>query len=164
MTVTLEQECTTDFSFDHKKLAEQVVLAALKEVRFPCEAEVSLLLVSTKEIQEINHEYREVDHPTDVLSFPMIAYHKPGDFSVLKEDKNHFNPETGEAILGDIVLCVPIIKEQAKAYGHSEMREYAFLILHSMLHLFGYDHMTEEESEVMEKKQTKLLDKLNILR
>ena len=67
-------------------------------------------------------------------------------------------------MLGDIVLCVDKVKEQAKEFGHSEEREYAFLILHSMLHLFGYDHMTEDEAAIMEGKQRKILDQMRILR
>jgi probable rRNA maturation factor len=75
-----------------------------------------------------------------------------------------FNPETGEATLGDIVLNVPRIHKQAEEYGHSVLREYAFLIAHSMLHLFGYDHMTESEAKVMEAKQEEILEILNISR
>ena len=80
------------------------------------------------------------------------------------EDDDFFNPETGEVILGDIVLSVPRILSQAEEYGHSVLREYAFLIAHSMLHLFGFDHMTESDASVMEQKQREILDILNISR
>lgn len=82
----------------------------------------------------------------------------------MEQEEDNFNPDTEEALLGDIVLCVDRVKEQAKQFGHSEKREYAFLILHSMLHLFGYDHMTQEEAAVMEEKQNKILNQMGIYR
>lgn len=164
MTITLEEEVNPDFDFAYQKLAEEVIEAAIETEGFPYEAEVNLLLVSTEEIHQINREHRQIDRPTDVLSFPLISYEKPGDFSALEQDEDNFNPDTGEALLGDIVLCVDKVKEQAESFGHSQKREYAFLILHSMLHLFGYDHMTEEETAVMEQKQRYILEKMNILR
>ena len=109
--------------------------------------------------------YRQIDAPTDVLSFPMLSYESAGDFSKLEDNyDDNFNPDTGEIMLGDIIISVDKVKEQAKSYGHSEKREYAFLILHSMLHLFGYDHMTPEEAAIMEGKQTEILNEMNILR
>ena len=164
MTVTIEEEVSPEFGFAYQALAEEVIEAALEWEKFPYEAEVNLLLVSLEEIHEINREHRQIDRPTDVLSFPMIAYESPGDFSKLEQDEDNFNPDTGEALLGDIVLCVDKVKEQAESYGHSQKREFAFLILHSMLHLFGYDHMTEEEAAVMEQKQRDILEHMNILR
>ena len=101
---------------------------------------------------------------TDVLSFPLISYPSPGDFGELENDEDNFNPDTGEALLGDIVLCIDKVKEQAENFGHSERREYAFLILHSILHLLGYDHMLQQDSELMEEKQNKILGQMGILR
>ncbi len=164
MTVTIEEEQISEFDFSYQELAKQVIEAAIETEKFPYEAEVNLLLVSTGEIHRINREYRQIDAPTDVLSFPMIAYESPGDFSKLEQDEDNFNPDTGEALLGDIILCVDKVKKQADSYGHSQKREFAFLILHSMLHLFGYDHMTEEEAAVMEQKQRDILKDMNILR
>lgn len=164
MTINIEKEVEVSFPFDYKKLAEEVVLAALDAEDFPFEAEIGLLLVSLKGIQEINFQQRNLDKPTDVLSFPMIAYERPGDFTGIEREEDNFNPDTGEAMLGDIVLCVDKVKEQAERFGHSEMREFSFLILHSMLHLFGYDHMTKEEAGEMEEKQRKILDQMGIFR
>ena len=164
MTVTIEGGQGVAFPFDHRKLAKDVICAAIEEEGFPFEAEVGLLLATLGEIQEINLEQRGLDKPTDVLSFPMIFYRQPGDFSGIGQEGGNFNPDTGEVMLGDIVLCVDKVKEQAKEFGHSEKREYAFLILHSMLHLFGYDHMTEDEAAIMEGKQRKILDQMRILR
>ena len=88
-----------------------------------------------------------------------------GDFSNLEEDyDDNFNPDTGEIMLGDIIISVDKVFEQAESYGHSVEREFSFLILHSMLHLFGYDHMTPEEAAVMEEKQRVILEKMQILR
>ena len=95
----------------------------------------------------------------------MLSYTTPGDFSFLEEENDDdFNPDTGEAILGDIIISVDKVKEQAKSYGHSEEREFAFLIVHSMLHLFGYDHMEPDEAAVMEAKQRQILEEMNITR
>ena len=78
--------------------------------------------------------------------------------------EDFFNPESGELILGDIILSVDKIIEQATSYGHSQQRELGFLVAHSMLHLFGYDHMQDEEREVMEEKQRDILNMLNLKR
>ncbi|WP_371197652.1 rRNA maturation RNase YbeY [Eubacterium sp. 14-2] len=162
--MSIEEEVEVNFPFDYRTLAEAVIRKAAEAEAFPFEAEVNLLLVSAEEIRRVNREFRQIDAPTDVLSFPMIQYERPGDFSELEQDEDNFNPDTGEALLGDIVLCVDRVTEQAQEFGHSERREYAFLILHSMLHLFGYDHMTKEEAAVMEEKQRQLLNQMDILR
>ena len=101
---------------------------------------------------------------TDVLTFPMLDFDTPGDFSFLEEEEDAFHPDTGELILGDIMIAVGRMREQAETYGHGEVREYAFLIAHSMLHLMGYDHMEPNEAAVMEKKQEEILEELGILR
>ena len=165
MSFILEEEVKVPFSFDYAALAEKVINACMDYAKFPYEAEVNLTLTDNEGIHTINKEFRQIDRPTDVLSFPMLSYETPGDFAFLDdEDCEDFNPDTGEALLGDIVISVDKVLEQAENYGHSIEREYAFLITHSMLHLFGYDHMTEEEASVMEAKQTEILNELNILR
>jgi len=164
MTIFIESECEVAFDFDYEKVAKDVVNQAIEYMNFPFEAEVSITLTDDSGIQVINKEFREIDSPTDVLSFPMIEYNAPGDFSSIEENDDLFNPETGEVILGDIVLNVPRIYKQAEEYGHSNLREYAFLITHSMLHLFGFDHMTDNDAAVMENKQREILDELNITR
>lgn len=164
MTLTLEKEVEVSLGFDYENLARDVIETALDTEGFPYETEVNLLLVSTEGIWEINRRHRKIDAPTDVLSFPLISYQAPGDFEGIEQDGDNFNPDTGEALLGDIILCIDKVKEQAKSFGHSEKREYAFLILHSILHLLGYDHMTPKESELMEGKQNKILGQMGILR
>ena len=94
----------------------------------------------------------------------MCEYPAPGDFSAIEEDADSFDPETGELLLGDIVLSGDRILSQAQEYGHSVRREFAFLIAHSMLHLMGYDHIEPEEAETMESRQRKILDLLDIKR
>ena len=165
MSFFLEEEVEVDFTFDYKQIAEKVVNYCIEREKFPYEAEVNLTLTDIEGIHIINKEYREIDRPTDVLSFPMLSYDAPGDFSFLmEENEDDFNPDTGEAMLGDIIISVDKVKEQAREYGHSELREFAFLITHSMLHLFGYDHMEPEEAEVMERRQREILEELQITR
>lgn len=164
MTVSVEEEISVDLSFDYEVTARDVINYTIAHEKFPFEAEVNLLLTDDEGIWQMNKEFRQVDQPTDVLSFPMIYYEAAGDFSHLEADADNFNPDTGEVILGDIVLNVQRAKEQAEKYGHSQMREFAFLIVHSMLHLFGYDHMTDEEAAVMEDLQRMILEEMHILR
>lgn len=165
MSFILEEEVKVPFDFDYALLAQNVVEHCLDYIKFPYEAEVNLTLTDNAGIHEINRNFREIDRPTDVLSFPMLSYEIPGDFAFLEdENSDDFNPDTGEALLGDIVISVEKVLEQAENYGHSIEREYAFLITHSMLHLFGFDHMTEEEAKVMEAKQASILEEMNILR
>ena len=153
MTLLLEEEVDIPFSFDYRKVAEDVIDKALEVEEFPYEVEVSLVLTDDAAIHELNQQFREMDRSTDVLSFPMMDYPAPGDFS-----------ENDELILGDIVISVDHVLAQAKEYGHSRKREYAFLIAHSMLHLMGYDHMTPDEATLMEEKQSYILDLLHITR
>lgn len=165
MTLNFEYETEIKLELDYESITKRVVETALDTENCPYEIELNVIFTDNSEIQEVNKNYREVDAPTDVLSFPMVDYTEPGDFSHLEEDTdNYFNPETGELLLGDILVSVEKIMEQAKEYGHSEERELGFLIAHSMLHLFGYDHMEEEERAVMEEKQRLILDGLGITR
>lgn len=150
---------------DFEKTVTQVINEAVEFEKCPYETEVNVLLTDNEGMHEINRECRGVDSPTDVLSFPMLEYEHAADFGFLETcGTEYFNPDTGELILGDIVLSVDKIKEQAYNYGHDEKRELAFLTAHSMLHLFGYDHMNETEAAVMEEKQNTILNNLNIRR
>lgn len=165
MTIIIEKEVTINFEFPEEEFIEKVILAAIDYIDCPYEAEVNVLFTDNEGIHEMNREYRDIDRPTDVLSFPMVEYDEPGNFDTLEENQaDCFHPETGELLLGDIVLSYDKIKEQAKEYGHSELRELCFLVAHSMLHLFGYDHMEEEERKQMEQMQSEILSGLNILR
>jgi probable rRNA maturation factor len=159
MTILIESECEFDFDFDYEKVAKDVINTAIDHLKFPFEAEISITITDNDGIHAINKEFRGIDAPTDVLSFPMIEYPAPGVFDEIENDDDLFNPETGELLLGDIVLNLDRVKSQALDYGHSEKREIAFLTAHSMLHLFGYDHMDDDEREVMERTQDDILNK-----
>ena len=164
MTLLFEEEGELSLPLECEELAKKVIEAAVDYEECPYETEVNLLLTMNDEIHEMNRQFRGIDRPTDVLSFPMVDYEEPGKFDFLEEAMEYFNPETGELMLGDIVISKEKVIAQADEYGHSTQREYAFLIAHSMLHLFGYDHMEEDERAVMEQKQKEILEQLQILR
>lgn len=164
MTFHFEYEIDKPFDFDCEQLIKQVVLAVLDYEKCPYEVELNIILTTDEEIQAVNAEYREMDRSTDVLSFPMVSYSEPGDFSQVEQDEMLFHPETGELMLGDIMVSVDHVLQQAEAYGHSVERELGFLIAHSMLHLCGYDHMEEQEREVMEQKQREIMELVKLSR
>lgn len=164
MTVNLIEECAYDFGFDCREVAFRVMNAVLDSEGCPYEATVDLTLTSDEEIHQINREQRGIDRATDVLSFPMTQFEIPGDFDFLEEEMDSFDPDSGELMLGDIVIAVPHVVAQAAEYGHSVLREFAFLVAHSLYHLIGYDHMSEEEAKIMEQKQRDILMLLDINR
>ena len=164
MTLYFEEEGTLSLPLPCEELATKVIQASLGYVDCPYDAEVNLLLTMNEEIHQMNLEFRQIDRPTDVLSFPMVDYEEAGNFDFLEEADEYFHPESGELMLGDIVISKEKVISQAEEYGHSIEREYAFLIAHSMLHLFGYDHMEEGERIQMEAKQKEILDVLKIYR
>ena len=164
MTVTIENETGRDFPFDLEEVLRLVITEALKHEACPYETEVNVVITDNAGIREINREYRGIDAATDVLSFPMAEYPAPADFSELSEDPDLFEPDSGELILGDIMISAERAEEQAEEYGHSLKREMAFLTAHSMLHLMGYDHMSDDERVVMEERQEEILQALGITR
>lgn len=150
------------FDFDPEKVAERVIEEVLRQEQFPEEAEVSLVVTDEEEVHRLNLEFRGIDRTTDVLSFPALDFESPSDFDCI--DETCYDPDNDCVMLGDIVICAQKVRQQAAEYGHSEMREFAFLVAHSMLHLCGYDHMTPEEAEVMEERQERALQTLGISR
>ena len=158
MTINIEYEAKESLDIPYEEIIRDVVPAELDYEQCPYEAEVNVLLTDNPSIQEINREYRQLDMPTDVLSFPMLDFERESDFSHVEEQvEDCFNPETGELLLGDIVVSVEKVKEQAEKYGHSQQRELAFLLAHSMLHLCGYDHEDGHGRMVMEERQRNIL-------
>jgi len=159
-----ETEYNPGFSLEETalKVAEHI----LKKEGCPFECEINLTITDDEEIRSVNKEYREIDASTDVLSFPAFDFAKPGDFSFYESEeyRMNLNPDTGNFMLGDIMISSEHVISQAKEYGHSELREFAFLVAHSVLHLIGYDHMTEEDAKVMEEKQENYLSDLGIVR
>lgn len=164
MIYNIDSEIEFSFDFDYPKVYEDVVSCVLDHFNCEYDCEVSLILTDNDSIREINRDTRGIDKATDVLSFPNIEYKKAGDFTLIDETEDYFEPETGELILGDIVLSVDRVLSQAEEYGHSVLREYSFLICHSMLHLCGFDHIDEDDRIIMEKYQTDIMEILNIKR
>ena len=142
---------------NEEKLIKEVVSRVLEEEKVLPEVDVYITLTNNEEIHKINKEYRDVDRPTDVLSFPM---YERDEIAGLKNDTD----DEIEKILGDIIVSIEKVREQAEEYGHSFERELAYLVTHGMLRLLGYDHMIEEEKAVMRKRQEEILETLNITR
>lgn len=138
MKIELYNNYQKEINFDFEKIIKDVET-------LDSNAEIALILVDIDEIHKINKEYRHKDYPTDVISFE----------SDDEEDENY---------RGEIFLCVDKVYEQAKLYEHSNEREFAFLLVHGVLHLHGYDHMTEEDEKIMFAKQDEILNKLNYKR
>lgn len=138
---------------DMEQLIEKCTAAALAEEDIEDDAEVSVTLVDNERIRGMNAEFRGIDRETDVLSFPL------GD-----EEGFEVDPDADAILLGDIVISLEKAQSQAEEYGHSFGREVAFLITHSLFHLLGYDHMTEDEEKEMFAKQEKVLQRLGITR
>lgn len=118
---------------------------------------VSVTLTCPSYIRKINNEYRNIDKETDVLSFPMF---EKIEIDKMIENQNNIVHD----VLGDIIVSVARVMEQASEYGHSFERELAYMIVHGFYHLMGYDHMTEEDKTVMRAKEENVLEKLNITR
>ena len=165
MALFYEEEVAFDVEFDALEVANAVINQVADMEDVPYEFDIYVTMVDNESIHEINKEHRGIDRPTDVLSFPNLDFETPGDFSLIEENEaNYFDPETGMLLMGDIVISVEKVKEQAEEFGHSMKREFAFLVAHSMLHLCGYDHMEPEEAAVMEAKQKEALEAVGITR
>jgi len=145
-----------------QKLIESVIESCLEYEDIKRGCEVSVTLVDNLEIQKINREYRNIDRPTDVLSFPMFEREEIKNL----EDGNvtDMDLDTWEIVLGDIVLSIEKAHEQSMEYGHSFEREVAFLTVHGMLHLLGYDHEEEADRVIMRKREEEILNKLKLFR
>lgn len=137
-----------------KMLIRAAVEATLDYEQYHNPVEVSITFTDNEEIRTLNRKFRNVDRATDVLSFPLFDYEGAED-----------EPPVDElmGMLGDIVLSLEQAEKQAKEFGHSFEREAAFLCVHSMLHLLGYDHETSEEDELdMRRRQTEILDGMGL--
>lgn len=145
---------------------ENVINFALKEEEVFVDCEISMLFVDNEEIREINNETRGIDRATDVLSFPMLDYEDKKVFKEVYKDKNFDITfmDGEELVLGDIVLSLERALEQSKEYNHSFEREACYLVVHSVLHLLGYDHMEEDDKKIMRKREEEILGKLDITR
>ena len=165
MTLLTEIETDISLGLDIETEARSIIDCVLDKTGCPWECEVNLTITDNPGIHRLNKEFRDIDRPTDVLSFPMSDFPKPGDFTWLDDGgEDCFNPDTGELMLGDIVISAEKVLEQAKEYGHSVRREFCFLIVHSMLHLIGYDHIEDSDRVVMEGLQKQILEDAGINR
>ena len=165
MTLLLENETDIDLGIEYENIADNVINASLDYVGCPYECEINVMLTDNRGIHDTNLHMRDVDAPTDVLSFPAIDFAVPGDFSIVEGDiSSYFNSDTGELILGDIMISLEKVMEQAESFGHSVTREYAFLLAHSMLHLSGYDHIDDDERGKMEQMQDEILSGIGYTR
>ena len=164
MELYFEDECSIDLQLNYIQKAKEVIEAVLRLEGVPYEVEIELLLTDNSSIRVYNKEHRDIDTPTDVLSFPMIEFVEIGQYDFLEKNDSWFNPENGFLPLGTIILSKEKVISQSKEYEHSIEREYAFLIAHSMLHLLGYDHIDNDERLRMEKRQREILDSLGITR
>ena len=154
MTVLIDIR-TEGFPKELEEVMEKIALDSLQYEGFQEECEISISIVDNEEIHQINKQFRGIDRPTDVLSFPQLTFEE-GEIM----DRN----ENGEVVLGDIIISLERAREQAEEYGHSLKREIAFLTAHSMLHLLGYDHMEPEEEKEMFAKQKEILELAGIPR
>lgn len=149
MTLLTDNRTDFEISGEIMEAVEKACLETLKYEEFDEDCEISLSFVTNEEIHQINRQFRNVDAPTDVLSFPQLTFEEGEEADV---------NENGEIVLGDIIISVERAKEQAEEYGHGIKREIAFLTVHSMLHLLGYDHMEKDEEEDMFRRQKEILE------
>lgn len=140
----------------YKKLAETVAMKVIEIMKQPNQLEVAIEFVSEKEIQRLNREIRNIDKVTDVLSFPSTEL-KPGEVLDIEKEENLFLvTEDGYIHFGDMALCLKQTERQAKEYGVSVESEVKKLVIHSMLHLMGYDHIKDDDYVVMNQKEIEL--------
>jgi len=148
----LNHQSVLDIDDKLEKVLEDLIQMAIVEEDLDYEGEVSIVFVDDEEIHQLNKMHRDKDSPTDVLSFPQ--------YEALK-DAEEVDPYI---ILGDVVISTETAMRQAESFGHSLMREIGFLVVHSMFHLFGYDHDTEENTLEMRAKEEKILSSYNLTR
>lgn len=146
-----------DENEEYKKIIRKVIETCFEEEKLQnSKLYVNVILTNPKNIKEINTKFRNIEKETDVLSFPMF---EKEDIEFFKNSENEI-----EEVLGDIIVSIERVKEQAIEYGHSFERELAYMIVHGFYHLMGYDHMTEEDKSKMRPKEEKILEKLKITR
>lgn len=148
------------------ELIENMIEYTLREEGVKEDYEVSLILIDNDTIKDINKEQRQKDMVTDVLSFPMLEYipHTVYKENYLNYTFTEMDLDDGRLVLGDIALSLERAKEQSEEFNHSFKREVCYLIIHSILHLLGYDHMEEDDKVVMRKREEEILNNFNVVR
>mgnify|MGYP006066216061 FL=1 len=155
MTVWIDNRTAFEWNAFWEEIVKKAVRTSLLYENFEQKCEISVSIVTEEEIQKINKTFRNVDSPTDVLSFPQLTFEEGEIVQVNEKD---------EIILGDIIISIERAKKQSEEYGHSLEREIAFLTVHSMLHLLGYDHMQKEEEKEMFFIQEQILQQAGFFR
>ena len=158
----MEQLCDINYLDINKNLENEKIICKVIKRCFEIEdllnsnLYVNIILTTPENIRKFNKQYRDIDKETDVLSFPMFE----------KEEINNMieNGNKIEDTLGDVMISIPRVSEQAIEYGHSFERELSYMLIHGFYHLMGYDHMEEEEKKVMREKEEVVLNSLNITR
>ena len=154
MDVLFENNTNEEINY---KLIEKVISEALRYEGVNDNTEVSVTIVDNEEIRKINNKFRNIDRATDVLSFPM--------FEKAELDEKIKNKDfLYEDVLGDVIISIDKVKEQAEEYGHSFERELSYMLVHGFYHLMGYDHIEEEDKKIMRPKEEKILNELKITR
>lgn len=145
---------------------KEIIEYSLKEECVNVPYEISIIFVDNKEIKEINNDMRGIDNATDVLSFPMLEFEKDKYFKDIYVNYEFMPYELNEGrlVLGDMALSLERAKEQSIEYGHSFIREVMYLVVHSILHLLGYDHMEDDDKKIMRKREEDIMQKFNITR
>ena len=143
---------------EYEKVIDKVLTKCFEEEKLQdSKLYITVTLTNPENIKKINKEYRNIDRATDVLSFPMFQKDE-------LEEKIKNNDFEHEDILGDLVISIDKVKEQAVEYGHSFERELSYMLVHGFYHLMGYDHIEEEDKKIMRPKEEKILNDLKILR
>ena len=147
-----------DENKDYEKVIEKVLNKCFEEENLEnSKLYITITLTNPENIRKINKQYRNIDRATDVLSFPMFEKEE-------LEEKIKNNDFEHQDVLGDLIISIEKVKEQAEEYGHSFERELAYMLVHGFYHLMGYDHIQEEDKKIMRPKEEKILNDLKILR
>ena len=147
-----------DENKDYEKVIEKVLNKCFKEENLEnSKLYITITLTNPENIRIINKQYRNIDRATDVLSFPMFEKEEL-DKKIQNNDFEH------QDVLGDLIISIEKVKEQAEEYGHSFERELSYMVVHGFYHLMGYDHIKEEDKKIMRPKEEKILNDLKILR
>ncbi|MGI5879481.1 MAG: rRNA maturation RNase YbeY [Syntrophomonadaceae bacterium] len=154
-TMIINQQNKVEYTRELQQVINRVIKAAARLTKLPENSEVSVMIVDNSYIQELNFIYRNQNRPTDVLSFAM---------NELGEDEPDFDFSGETQVLGDIVISLEQALKQSEEYGHSLQRELGYLVAHGMLHLVGYDHEVEIETQLMRGLEEKIMQAVNLER
>jgi probable rRNA maturation factor len=161
-----DRQTKIEYTKELEDTLTNIIDYALREEKVNIDYEVSIIFIDNEQIKELNKNFRNIDKETDVLSFPMLEYPVQKVYKDVYENYSfeYSDLNEGRLVLGDIALSLEKAVEQSKDYGHSFLREAAYLTIHSVLHLLGYDHMEEAERTFMRKREEEILEKFNIIR